>query len=100
MDLRSALEPEPGETKERAAARIDRVLREGLSRRYGMPEGTTTAAVLSALEEKGVPGELLRDTETLFADLDFLRFAPQLGDYAAKITEVRQEAARLLPRLF
>jgi hypothetical protein len=65
-----------------------------------MPEGTTTAAVLSALEEKGVPGELLRDTETLFADLDFLRFAPQLGDYAAKITEVRQEAARLLPRLF
>ena len=100
VDLRSALEPEPGETKERAAARIDRVLREGLSRRYGMPEGTTTAAVLSALEEKGVPGELLRDTETLFADLDFLRFAPQLGDYAAKITEVRQEAARLLPRLF
>ena len=100
VDLRSALEPEPDETKERAAARIDRVLRDGLSRRYGLPEGATTGAVLSSLEEKGVSADLLRETETLFADLDFLRFAPQLGEYAAKIAEVREEAARILPRLF
>ena len=99
-DLMSALEPESGETKERAAARIDRALREGLTRRYGVPEGAAATTVVSALAEKGVSGELLRETEALLADLDFLRFAPQLGDYAAKIEEVRQEAARLLPRLF
>jgi hypothetical protein len=100
VDLKEALAPEPGETKERAAARIDRALRDGLERRHGVPEGATTAVILSALEEKGFPGELRQDTERLLADLDFLRFAPQLGDYAAKIAEVREEASRLLPRLF
>ncbi|HQR45639.1 MAG TPA: BatD family protein, partial [Thermoanaerobaculia bacterium] len=100
VDLASVLEPEAGETKERAAARIDRALRAGLSRRYGVAEESTATAFLSALAEKGIAGELLEDTEKLFADLDFLRFAPQLGDYSAKIAEVREEAARVLPRLF
>jgi hypothetical protein len=36
---------------------------------------------------------------TLLSELEFLRFAPQLGDYEAKIAEVRALAARLLPRL-
>ncbi len=99
--FREALEPEPGETKERAAARIDRALREGLARRYGTPDGSTTnAAILSILEERHAPEELRRETETLLADLDFLRFAPQLGDYSAKIAEVREAASRIFPRLF
>jgi hypothetical protein len=100
-DFRAALAPEPGETKERAAARIDRALREGLARRYGMPDGTaTTAALLSTLAENQVPEGLRQNTEKLLADLDFLRFAPQLGDYTAKIAEVREEAGRIFPRLF
>lgn len=99
--FREVLEPEPGETKERAAARIERALRDGLARRYGMPDGApTNAALLSVLEEHRVPEELRRETESLLADLDFLRFAPQLGDYTAKIAEVREGAARIFPRLF
>jgi hypothetical protein len=100
-DFGAVLVPEPGETKERAAARIDRALRERLARRYGLPDGTTTTgALLSALEENQVPEDLRRDTEKLLSDLDFLRFAPQLGDYSAKITEVRAEAGRVFERLF
>ena len=96
-----ALDPEPGETKERAAARIDHALRERLARQYGLPDSaTTTAALLATLAENQVPDEVRRDTEKLLADLDFLRFAPQLGDYSAKITEVRAEAGRIFQRLF
>lgn len=100
IDVASAIAPEPGETKERAAARIDRALREGMGRRYGLPDGAGTAAILAALESGGVSGELRLGAEKLLADLDFLRFAPQLGEYDAKIAEVREEAGQLLPRLF
>ena len=100
VDVASAIAPEPGETKERAAARIDRALREGLGRRYGVPDGAGPAAMLAALESSGVSEDLRRGTEKLLSDLDFLRFAPQLGEYDAKIAEVREEASRLLPRLF
>ncbi len=100
VDVTSAIAPEPDETKERAAARIDRALREGLGRRYGIPDGAGTAAILAALESSGVSEELRLGAEKLLSDLDFLRFAPQLGEYDAKIAEVREEAGRLLPRLF
>ncbi|MFI5182546.1 MAG: hypothetical protein ACHQPI_14265, partial [Thermoanaerobaculia bacterium] len=100
VDVAAALSPEPEETKERAAARLDRALREGLARRYGIPEGAGAAAILAALESRGVSEELRLDTEMLLSDLDFLRFAPQLGEYDAKIAEVREAAGRLLPRLF
>jgi hypothetical protein len=100
IDVASAIAPEPGETKERATARIDRALREGLGRRYGVPEGAGSAAILAALETGGVSEELRLGAERLLLDLDFLRFAPQLGEYEAKIAEVRENAARLLPRLF
>ncbi|MGE5346671.1 MAG: BatD family protein [Acidithiobacillales bacterium] len=99
--FRDALEPEAGETKERVAARIDRALREGLARRYGTLDGSpTNAAIVSILEERHAPEELRRETEALLSDLDFLRFAPQLGDYSAKIAEVREAASRIFPRLF
>ncbi len=100
VDVASAISPEPGETKERAAARIDRSLREGLGRRYGVPEGAGAATILASLEANGVSEELRLGAEKLLSDLDFLRFAPQLGEYEAKIAEVREEAGRLLPRLF
>jgi hypothetical protein len=100
VDIAAALAPEPGETKERVAARLDRSLREGLARRHGVPEGAGAAAILEALESRGVPEELRLGTEKLLEDLDFLRFAPQLGDYAEKIAEVRGDAGRLLSRLF
>ncbi len=100
VDVAAAISPEAGETKERAAARIDRALREGLARRYDVPEGAGPAAILASLESHGVPAELRLATEQLLSDLDFLRFAPQLGEYDVKIAEVRENAGRLLHRLF
>jgi hypothetical protein len=98
-DLKAALAPEPEETKERAAARLDRALRDRLAKRFGVPEGATSAAILGTLSEKGVGSGTLRELEALLADLDFLRFAPQLGDYGEKIREMRERAGRVLPRL-
>lgn len=99
LELKAALAPEPGETKERAAARLDRVLRDGLARRFGVSDGATAATILATLAEKGVGEEPRREMESLLLDLDFLRFAPQLGDYGEKIREMRERAGRLLPKL-
>jgi len=98
-ELKASLAPEPGETKERAAARLDRALRDGLARKFGVPEGATAAAILGTLAERGVGEEPRREMESLLADLDFLRFAPQLGDYGEKIREMRERAGRILPKL-
>ncbi|MFI5119232.1 MAG: BatD family protein [Thermoanaerobaculia bacterium] len=96
---REALEPEPGETKERAAARVDRALRELLARRYLVPDGASTSDVLSALTRCGVSAKRIEGVKTLLDDVDFLRTAPQLGDYDARIAALRVHAARTLPRL-
>ena len=96
---REALEPEPGETKERAAARVDWALREILARRYLVPEGASAPDVLSALAERGLPAAWIDDVKALLSDVDFLRSAPQLGDYDARIAALRARAARILPRL-
>ncbi len=98
-ELKAALAPEPEETKERAAARLDHALRAGLAKKFGVPEGATAAAILATLSEKGVAEEPRREMESLLSDLDFLRFAPQLGDYGEKIREMRERAGRLLPKL-
>jgi len=94
---RQALEPEPGETKERAAARIDRALREALARRHGLPETLGPADLLATLKDRGLAEARLADVKTLLDDVDFLRFAPQLGEYDARIREARARAARVLP---
>ena len=93
---RSALAPEPGETKERAAARVDRALREALARRYGVPEGASAPPTSSPPSpERGLPAAQLDGRRRRsFRDVDFLRFAPQLGDYDARIRELRERAAR------
>jgi hypothetical protein len=89
--------PEAGETKERAAARIDRALREALARRHGLEETLGAAELLGALRDKGLPESRVADVKALLEDVDFLRFAPQLGEYDARIREIRARAARVLP---
>ncbi|MEO8055302.1 MAG: BatD family protein [Acidobacteriota bacterium] len=95
--FRQALAPEPGETKERAAARVDRALREALARRHGISETLGASELLAALKDRGLPEARLADVKALLDDVDFLRFAPQLGEYDARIREVRERAARVLP---
>jgi hypothetical protein len=96
-EFRQALSPEPGEAKERAAARVDRALREALARRYGLPETLGAADLLAGLKDRGLSEARLADVKALLEDVDFLRFAPQLGEYDARIREVRERAARVLP---
>lgn len=96
---REALEAEPGETKERAAARVDRALREALLRRYLVPDGASVQEILSGLAERGLPAGQLEDVKELLSDVDFLRYAPQLGDYDARITGLRARARGVLQRL-
>jgi hypothetical protein len=95
--FRQALAPEPGETKERAAARVDRALREALARRHGLAETLGAADLLAALKDTGLPEARVADVKALLDDVDFLRFAPQLGEYDARIREIRARAARVLP---
>ena len=99
VEMKAALAPEPGETKERAAARLDRALRDALGKKFGVAEGATATTILATLAEKGLAEEPQREMEALLSDLEFLRFAPQLGDYGEKIREMRERAARLLPKL-
>jgi hypothetical protein len=94
-----ALAPEAGETKERAAARIDRALREVLARRHGVSEGAPAAEVVAALRERGLSEARIGEIRGLLDDVDFLRLAPQLGDYEARIRETRARAARVLARV-
>jgi hypothetical protein len=94
-----ALRAEPGETKERAAARVDRALREALLRRHSVPDGASAADLLSALAGRGLPAAQLDDVRALLSDVEFLRAAPQLGDYGARIDALRARARDVLQRL-
>ena len=94
-----ALKAEPGETKERAAARVDRALREVLLRRYLVPDGAPAPELLSGLAERGLPAKQLEGVRTLLEDVDFLRYAPQLGDYETRIAGLRAHARDVLQRL-
>ncbi len=94
-----ALRAEPGETKERAAARVDCALREALLRRHRIPDGAPVAEVLSGLAERGLPAAQLDDVRAVFSDVDFLRYAPQLGEYETRIDGLRKRARDVLQRL-
>ncbi len=97
--VRQAVAPEPGETKERAANRIDRAVRRVVAKRYAVDENLAGPAFLEALVQAGAPEKDRSDVSNLLSEVDFLRFAPQLGDYADRIEKVRQHATRLLVRL-
>lgn len=71
-----------GGTKERAAARIAGALEKVFGAREKWPDDDT--------------GDRLR---SLAEDLEFLRFAPQLGSYDAKLKEVRDRAMAILETL-
>ena len=98
-ELYEALRSEPDETKERASARMDRALRDALHRRYKVPDGLASAALLEALASAGVSASLIGEVKELFERLDFLRFAPQLGEYEPAIREAREMAKRLFGKL-
>jgi hypothetical protein len=69
-------------TKERSAARIAGALEAVFGPRAGWPADDT--------------GDLLR---SLAEDLEFLRFAPQLGSYDEKLKEVRDRGLAILETL-
>ncbi|MBL8114319.1 MAG: BatD family protein [Acidobacteria bacterium] len=96
LGLAARLTGEPGETKERVAAKVERTVRHELARRYGVPEEAAAPALCDALIQASAPEGLVVETRTLLAELDFLRFAPQLGDYEHKIADVKSRAQRIL----
>ena len=98
-EARARLAPEPGETKERAAALFEDVLRQAIARRCGVPPTAPESELLAALDRDGVPQPVRDEAKAVFDDAEFLRFAPQLGDYDAEIARVRERAAALVSRL-
>ncbi len=98
-DRNPSLQAEPGETKERAASRFDRAVRVQLARKFAISDVAQPGAILEAMEAAGAEEELREEVRILFADLEFLRFAPQLGEYAEKVEETRQRALRVSARL-
>lgn len=93
------LVPEPGETKERAAARVERAVREHLARRTGAGETVSSSALIDELASRGVAPALREELRQLLAQADFLRFAPQLGDYGDEIARLREKARDVLGRV-
>lgn len=93
------LVPEPGETKERAVARVERAVREHLARKTGVGEAVPAAALLDELAARGVAPALREELRQLLAQVEFLRFAPQLGDYADEIARLRERARDVLGRV-
>ncbi len=90
---------EPGETKERAVARVERAVREHLARRTGASETAPVSALLDDLADRGVPPAEREELRQLLSQADFLRFAPQLGDYADEIARLREKARAVLGRV-
>lgn len=93
------LAPEPGETKERAVARVDRAVRGHLARRTGVSETAPVGELLEELAGHGVGPELREELRQLLAQVEFLRFAPQLGDYSDELARLRDRAREVLGRV-
>ncbi len=98
-EIADVLRGGPDEPKERAAGRIERALRVLLQRRWGIAETAPASAILEALESAGVPAGVREGVRLLLSELDFLRFAPQLGEYGDKIDEAREQAAKVFRQL-
>ncbi len=91
--------PEPGETKERAAARVERAVREHLARKTGCSETAPVATLLDELADRGVAPAVREELRQLLSQVDFVRFAPQLGDYGDEIARLREKAREVLGRV-
>lgn len=72
-----------GLTKEAAAALIERALHDAFG---------------SLAEDEVAPGEGARAARALLQELQFLRFAPQLGDYSEQIRDLANRAQALVRR--
>jgi hypothetical protein len=93
------LAPEPGETKERAVARVERAVRGHLARRTGVAETAPVGELLEELAGRGIGPELREEVRQLLAQVEFLRFAPQLGDYSDELARLRDRAREVLGRV-
>ena len=93
------LAAEPGETKERAVARVERAVREHVARQTGVSETSSVSALLDDLADRGVPPALREELRLLLSQVEFLRFAPQLGDYGDEIARLRERARDVLGRV-
>ena len=93
------LAPEPGETKERAVARVERAVRGHLARRTGVAETAPVGELLEERAGRGVGPELREEVRQLLAQVEFLRFAPQLGDYSDELARLRDRAREVLGRV-
>jgi len=93
------LAAEPGETKERAVARVERAVREHLARQTGASETASVSALLDELADRSVPPALREELRQLLSQVEFLRFAPQLGDYGDEIARLREKARDVLGRV-
>ena len=80
-------------------ARVERAVREHLARRTGASETTPVSALLDELADRGVPPALREELRQLLSQADFLRFAPQLGDYADEISRLRAKTRDVLGRV-
>jgi hypothetical protein len=93
--------PAPRRQARAALADIERVRRERLGK-----EAAAAALekalhdVFGAAEDGGVPasGERERAAGALLQEVQFLRYAPQLGDYSDKVRELAERAAELVRR--
>lgn len=90
---------EPGETKERAVARVERAVREHLARRTGTSETAPVPELLDELAGRGVAPALREELRQLLSQVEFLRFAPQLGDYSDEIVRLRERTRDVLGRV-
>ena len=78
-----------------------------LAFQLGQHEGKTdkdaaiqaAAALLDDLADRGVPPELREEVRQLLAQVEFLRYAPQLGDYGDEIDRLREKARDVLGRV-
>ncbi len=93
------LAPEPGETKERAVSRVERAVRGHLARRTGVAETAPVGELLEELAGRGVDPELREEVRQLLAQVEFLRFAPQLGDYSDELARLRDRTREVLGRV-
>ena len=65
----------------------------------GASETAPVAALLDELADRGVAPALREELRQLLAQVDFLRFAPQLGDYGDEIARLREKARDVLGRV-
>ena len=98
--LRSALAASEKEPSARAAAaQVEEAWRRFLADRWSLARSLPATQWGERLAARGVPAEHGRELATLFEELHFLAYAPELADVEAHRAEVVSRSRRLLRRL-